>query len=226
MSDTPEIDAAELYYDGPTGFVPIEDARKVERKLNDALKENARLRPALMGFSQAEELMELREDLRKQLRCSLDLARQNNILQDYNKILGQELQDTKQERDELKAYADKLADGLPEGMLPKDVENLRNANAGLAEDLRKAKLKRGEALAALEQTCATNTKIRREIEEAHREIAKLKASSNENYWELSRQRGNMLHALHEISAAVKRGMRQGGITIGETEVLGRMEGRE
>lgn len=34
MSDTPKIDAAELYYDGPTGFVPIEDARKVERKLN------------------------------------------------------------------------------------------------------------------------------------------------------------------------------------------------
>ncbi len=85
---TPEIDAAELYYDGPTGFVPIEDARKVERKLNDALKENARLRPALMGFSQAEELMELREDLRKEQRCSLDLARQNNILQDYNKKLG------------------------------------------------------------------------------------------------------------------------------------------
>ena len=121
-----------------------------------------------------------------------------------------ELQDTKRERDELKAYADKLADGLPEGMLPKDVENLRNANAGLAEDLRKAKLERGEALAALKQTCATNTEIRRELEEARREIAKLKASSNENYWELSRQRGNMLYALHEISAAVKRGMRQGG----------------
>jgi hypothetical protein len=31
-------------------------------------------------------------------------------------------------------------------------------------------------------------------------------------WELSRQRGNMLHALHEISAAVKRGMKQGGAT--------------
>jgi len=53
LSDTPEIDAAELYYDGPTGFVPIEVARKVESKLNEALKENARLRPALMGFSQA-----------------------------------------------------------------------------------------------------------------------------------------------------------------------------
>jgi hypothetical protein len=141
---TPEIDAAELYYDGLTGFVPIEDARKVERKLNDALKENARLRPALMGFSQAEELMELREDLRKQLRCSLDLARQNNILQDYNKILGQDLQDTKQE-----------------------------------------------------------------LEEAHREIAKLKASSNENYWELSRQRGNMLFALHKIADAVRYGFKHG-----------------
>ena len=147
---TPEIDAAELYYDGPTGFVPIEDARKVERKLNDALKENARLRPALMGFSQAEELMELREDLRKQLRCSLDLARQNNILQDYNKILGQELQDTEQE-----------------------------------------------------------------LEEARREIAKLKASSNENYWELSRQRGNMLHALHKIADAVRYGFRHGGKAGGE-----------
>jgi hypothetical protein len=43
----------------------IEDVRKVERKLNEVLKENVRLRPALMGFSQAEELMELREDLQQ-----------------------------------------------------------------------------------------------------------------------------------------------------------------
>jgi hypothetical protein len=139
------------------------------------------------------------------------LARQNNILQDYNKILGQELQDTKRERDELVCQKECY-------------RSLRNANAGLAEDLRKAKLERGEALAALKQTCATNTEIRRELEEARREIAKLKASSNENYWELSRQRGNMLYALHEISAAVKRGMRQGGVSIGETEALERMEG--
>ena len=153
--------------------------------------------------------MELREDLRKEQRCSLDLARQNNILQDYNKILGQELQDTKRERDELKAYAGKLADGLPEGMLPKDVENLWQANDGLAEDLRKAKLERGEALAALQQTCATNTEIRRELDEAEREIAKLKASSNENYWELSRRRGNMLYALHKIADAVRYGFKHG-----------------
>jgi septal ring factor EnvC (AmiA/AmiB activator) len=123
--------------------------------------------------------------------------------------------DLERERDELKAYADKLADGLPEGMLPKDVENLRNANAGLAEDLRKAKLERGEALAALRQTCATNTEIRRELEEARREIAKLKASSNENYWEVSRQRDNMRFALHKIADAVRHGFKHGGKAVEE-----------
>jgi hypothetical protein len=55
------------------------------------------------------------------------------------------------ERNELRAYADKLADGLPEGMLPKDVENLRNANAGLAEDLHKAERERDTACRLLAQ---------------------------------------------------------------------------
>ena len=72
-----------------------------------------------------------------------------------------------------------------------------------------AAAERGEALASLKQTCATNTEIRRELEEAHREIAKLKASSNENYWELSRQRGNMLFALHKIADAVRYGFKHG-----------------
>lgn len=35
---------------------------------------------------------------------------------------------------EMTAYADKLAAGFPEGMLPKDVEVLREANAKLAEE--------------------------------------------------------------------------------------------
>ena len=56
---------------------------------------------------------------------------------------------------------------------------------------------------------ATNTEIRRKLDEAEREIAKLKASSNENYWELSRQRGNMLHALHKIDDAVRYGFKHG-----------------
>ena len=39
------------------------------------------------------------------------------------------------ERDEALEYADKLAEGLPEGMLPKDIEVLREANLGLATEL-------------------------------------------------------------------------------------------
>lgn len=34
---------------------------------------------------------------------------------------------------QLEAYCDKLADGLPEGMLPKDIEILRKANIDMAE---------------------------------------------------------------------------------------------
>jgi uncharacterized protein YlxW (UPF0749 family) len=51
--------------------------------------------------------------------------------------------------------------------------------------------------------------LARELEEAHREIAKLKASSNENYWELSRQRDNMRFALHKIDDAVRYGFKHG-----------------
>jgi hypothetical protein len=36
---------------------------------------------------------------------------------------------------EMTAYADKLAAGFPEGMLPKDIEVLREANAKLAEEV-------------------------------------------------------------------------------------------
>jgi hypothetical protein len=39
------------------------------------------------------------------------------------------------ERDEAREYADKLAEGLPEGMLPKDVEVLREANLNLATNI-------------------------------------------------------------------------------------------
>jgi hypothetical protein len=39
------------------------------------------------------------------------------------------------EHDEAQEYADRLAEGLPDGMLPKDVEVLREANLGLATEL-------------------------------------------------------------------------------------------
>lgn len=44
------------------------------------------------------------------------------------------------------AYADKLADGLPVGMLPADVENLRHSNGVLADSLYQAEHKLASAL--------------------------------------------------------------------------------
>ena len=38
---------------------------------------------------------------------------------------------------QLEAYCDKLADGLPDGMLPKDIEILRKANADMAAQIAK-----------------------------------------------------------------------------------------
>ena len=44
-------------------------------------------------------------------------------------------QEAEEQRDEAREYADKLAEGLPDGMLPKDVEVLREANLGLATEV-------------------------------------------------------------------------------------------
>lgn len=43
-----------------------------------------------------------------------------------------DIETLERERDEARGYADKLAAGLPEGMLPKDVDVLRDANLALA----------------------------------------------------------------------------------------------
>jgi chromosome segregation ATPase len=54
------------------------------------------------------------------------------------------------ERDEAREYADKLAEGLPEGMLPKDVEVLREANLNLATELTAVTEQRDEAREKIE----------------------------------------------------------------------------
>jgi hypothetical protein len=55
------------------------------------------------------------------------------------------------ERDEARAYADQLAAGLPNGMLPKDIEVLREANAALAQEVCDLRQQRDEAREALRQ---------------------------------------------------------------------------
>jgi len=84
------------------------------------------------------------------------------------------------ERDEAREYADKLAEGLPDGMLPKDVEVLREANTGLAVEL------------------AAVTDQRDRLVEALREIRK-------GITEPTHHRRGTLEIANEALAAVKGG---------------------
>jgi hypothetical protein len=61
------------------------------------------------------------------------LERERDELKRWTSVNG--VIDLQRERDEAREYADRLAEGLPEGMLPKDVEVLREANLGLATEL-------------------------------------------------------------------------------------------
>ena len=61
------------------------------------------------------------------------LERKRDELKRWTSVNG--VIDLQRERDEAREYADKLAEGLPDGMLPKDVEVLREANLGLATEL-------------------------------------------------------------------------------------------
>jgi len=55
----------------------------------------------------------------------------------------QDLEDALDDIAQLEAYCDKLADGLPEGMLPKDIELLRSSHTKLlAENERMRKIER------------------------------------------------------------------------------------
>jgi len=64
----------------------------------------------------------------------------------HNNELAQKLEIAWEQRDEALEYADKLAQGLPDGMLPKDIEVLREANCGLAMELTAVTEQRDELL--------------------------------------------------------------------------------
>lgn len=60
-------------------------------------------------------------------------------------------EELERELKESREYVDKLAQGLPDGMLPKDVEVLREANCGLALELTAVTEERDEARDALSE---------------------------------------------------------------------------
>jgi hypothetical protein len=76
------------------------------------------------------------------------LERERDELKRWTSVNG--VIDLQRERDEAREYADKLAEGLPDGMLPKDVEVLREANLGLATELATATAQRDRLAAALQ----------------------------------------------------------------------------
>jgi len=82
---------------------------------------------------------------RDKARFDLDFRRRLGDLQ--NKTID----DLTKQRDEAREYADKLAEGLPEGMLPKDVEVLREANLGLATNIAAVTEQRDMLAVALER---------------------------------------------------------------------------
>ena len=74
----------------------------------------------------------------------------NGTIWDYAKTL-------QRERDEAREYADKLAEGLPDGMLPKDVEVLRESNLGLATELTAVTAQRDMLAEALRELWKNHT---------------------------------------------------------------------
>ena len=87
---------------------------------------------------------------------SQKLERENAELKESLGAISYASIKVQRENAELRAYADKLAQGLPDGMLPKDVENLRDANLAFANE--NAEL-RGK-LSALEEE---NARLREEL---------------------------------------------------------------
>jgi chromosome segregation ATPase len=94
---------------------------KTERGWNDGFHINTK--------AEAEGLCELLNKLERELT---EAREQCNNLDDQVSAAMMVIRGLERERDEALAYADKLAAGLPEGMLPKDVEVLRDANLALA----------------------------------------------------------------------------------------------
>ena len=76
------------------------------------------------------------QELKVCKRCGDNEFRNHGFCSEYCRDMFDEEQEIirlQAELDEMTAYADKLADGLP--MLPKDIEVMRTANANLADEI-------------------------------------------------------------------------------------------
>jgi uncharacterized coiled-coil DUF342 family protein len=112
MSDTPNTQAVLQAADGRWTYSIKNFCESMERKIKELEAERD---TALDDLEFRRGLFQLQEQQLNAVRASRD--------------------GLQRELSEMTAYADKLAAGFPEGMLPKDVEVLREANAKLAEEV-------------------------------------------------------------------------------------------
>jgi len=98
--------------------------------------------------------LEFRRDLyalqTKQLTA---MTEQRDGLQSGIDYASDQLSKVTEQRDEAREYADRLAEGLPEGLLPKDVEVLREANLGLATELAAVTAQRDRLQKIVDEQC-------------------------------------------------------------------------
>jgi len=125
-TDTPETFKSVMWSE--LGFtVDIDFARKLERERDEAREELTVVTEERDQWK--AKYIQQNKDLGHELRDP------NGTIWSECKRLQTQLAAVTEQRDEAREYADRLAEGLPEGMLPKDVEVLRAANLGLATNI-------------------------------------------------------------------------------------------
>ena len=83
--------------------------------------------------------------------------------------MRRELTAVTKQRDEMTKYANKLAHGFPDGMLPKDFEVLREANLGLAVELTAVTKQRDELKNKLEKSKSYKNVMKRDNAELRKQ---------------------------------------------------------
>jgi hypothetical protein len=115
------------------------------------------------------------------------------------------LQDLERERDEAREYADKLAEGLPDGMLPKDVEVLREANTGLAVELATVIEQRDKAREIYQKSYTAELARVNHYKQQRDRLAEALREIRKGITEPTHHRRGTLEIANEALAAVKGG---------------------
>jgi len=121
-------------------WVPRYISEELERERNELLEKNEMLEirhAAVMMHTQTvvDETNRIFEATLSALPVGYIPAHTPESIPERVRDLVQQLAETSRREESLEQYADELAAGLPVGMLPKDVENLRHANGVFAQQV-------------------------------------------------------------------------------------------